>query len=204
MQFNLVEAPTSTKSQVPDLSANLLSYICSSPAFLLFQCRPLSCMLLTSSIYIPFMAWQTTGYTSTKHSSPPATNSSTIAPQSSHFNNNPSHPRSFQYRANRSMTFNSWFTCFLRVTGIFFFILSAVHCESSRLSKMHKLLRKRRQFTCFIVRFPIFSEIASGMTLRSFRHLEVIRPHPMLLHAKLYHPRVNDSRVTCYAYGLFT
>ena len=40
------------------------------------------------------------------------------------------------------------------------------------------------------------------MTLRSISDLEVIRPHPMLLHAKLYRPRVNglelhDMRIVC-------
>ena len=34
------------------------------------------------------------------------------------------------------------------------------------------------------------------MTLRSTSDLEVIRPHPMLLHAKLYRPWVNGLRVT--------
>ena len=47
------------------------------------------------------------------------------------------------------------------------------------------------------------------MTLRSIGDLEVICPHPKLLHAKIYRPRVNGSRVlmvpdTCYAYDLFT
>ena len=43
-----------------------------------------------------------------------------------------------------------------------------------------------------------------GMTLRSAYGLEVIRARPVLLHAKLYGPRDHGSRVTCYAYILFT
>ena len=34
------------------------------------------------------------------------------------------------------------------------------------------------------------------MILRSSRDLEVIRCYPILLHAKLYHPRVNGLQVT--------
>ena len=42
------------------------------------------------------------------------------------------------------------------------------------------------------------------MTLRSFHDLEAICRHLTLLHAKLYRPRVNSSRVTSYVYRLFT
>ena len=52
--------------------------------------------------------------------------------------------------------------------------------------------------------FSICSVVVSEMTLMSIRDLEVIRNRLSLLPAKLYRPRVDSSRVTCYAYGLFT
>ena len=102
------------------------------------------------------------------------------------------------------MAFNYMVYMFSTHKGYFSIILRAIHHESSRLTEMHNLSRKRRWFTCFITSFSICSGVASKMTLRSFRDLEVICHHPKLLHAKLYRPRGNGSRVTCYAYRLFT
>ena len=82
-------------------------------------------------------------------------------------------------------------------------ILSALHRESSRLTELHKLSLTDADLR-FNVRFPISSGVASKMTLRSIGDLEVIGSYPKLLHAKLYYSRVNGSRVTCYAYRLFT
>ena len=75
-------------------------------------------------------------------------------------------------------------------------LISAVCRESSRLTEMHKLSHKRPQFTCFILSSSICSGVASRMTLGSVHDLEVIYPHPKLLHAKLCRPRFNGSRVT--------
>ena len=101
------------------------------------------------------------------------------------------------------MTFNYMVYMFCTRKGYFFAILSALLCKSCRLTEMHKLSRKRRWFTCFIVSSSICSGVASRMTLRSFCDLEVIRYHLKLLHAKLYRHRVNGLRVTWYAYDLF-
>ena len=49
-----------------------------------------------------------------------------------------------------------------------------------------------------------FLGMGPGMTLRSVYDLEVICAPPILLHAKLYGPMDHGSRVTCYAYILFT
>ena len=78
--------------------------------------------------------------------------------------------------------------------GYFSTILSAVHCESSCLPEMHKLSRKQRRFTCFIVR-SICSGVASKMTLKLFEH-------PKLIRAKLYGPglmvpELHDMRPFC-------
>ena len=153
-------------------------------------------MLLTSCSSIPFMAWRRPSYVSARHSSPPTTNTSTKVVQSSHFNNNSSPPRYFQYRDNRSMTFNYMVYMLYTRKGYFSFLLGAMPRESFHLTEMHKLSRKRRRFTCFIVSSSIRSGVASKMTLRSIRDLEVICPHLVLLHANLYRPRVNGSRVT--------
>ena len=99
-------------------------------------------------------------------------------------------------RDNRSMTFNYMVYMLYTRKGYFSFLLGAMHRESFHLTEMHKLSRKRRRFTCFIVSSSIRSGVASKMTLRSIRDLEVICPHLVLLHANLYRPRVNGSRVT--------
>ena len=46
-------------------------------------------------------------------------------------------------------------------------------------------------------------DMASEMTLRSTCDIENLCTHPNLLHAKLCGSRVNGSRITRYAYGLF-
>ena len=88
------------------------------------------------------MAWQLPSYVSARHTSPPTTNSSTIVVQSSHFNNNSSQPRSFQYRANRSMTFNYMVYMLSTRKGYFSVLLGAMHRESFRLAELHKLSLK--------------------------------------------------------------
>ena len=101
------------------------------------------------------------------------------------------------------MTFNYMVYMLCTCEGYFSIILSAVHCEFSHLTEMHKLSRKDSDlhprmliYISFIVSFSIRSGIASKMTLRSIGDLEVICRHLRLLHAKLYRPRVNGLRVT--------
>ena len=85
------------------------------------------------------MVWQRLSYTSTKHSSPPTTNTSTKVVQSSHLNNNSSQPRYFQYRANRLMTFSYMVYMLSTCEGYFSVLLGVMHREFSRLTEMHKL-----------------------------------------------------------------
>ena len=102
------------------------------------------------------------------------------------------------------MTFNYMFYMFSTCKVCFSLVMSVVNRELFRLTEMHKLSRKRRWFTCFIVSFSMCSGVASKMNLRSIGDLGVICSHLMSLPAKLYYPRVNRSRVTCYAFDLFT
>ena len=62
--------------------------------------------------------------------------------QSSHFNNNSSQPRYFQYRANRSMTFSYMVYMLSTCEGYFAVLLGAMHRELFRLSEMHKISPK--------------------------------------------------------------
>ena len=103
------------------------------------RCRSFICMLLTSCSSIPFVARQRPSYISAKHTSPPTTNTSTKVVQNSHFNNNSSQPRYFQYRANRLMTFSYMVYMLSTCEGYFSIILGAIHCEWFRLAEMHKL-----------------------------------------------------------------
>ena len=86
------------------------------------------------------MVWQRLSYVSARHTSPPATNTSIKVVQSSHFNNNSSQPRYFQYRANRLMTFSYMVYMLSTCEGYFSVLLGVMHREFSRLTEMHKLL----------------------------------------------------------------
>ena len=98
-----------------------------------------------------------------------------------------------------------WFTCSLQVRGTFPSFLSAMHCKSFRLTELHKLsLNDADLHVLSYYSSSIRSGVTSKMTLRSFHDLEVICRRLMLIYAVLYHPRVNGSRVTCYAYRLLT
>ena len=88
--------------------------------------------------------------------------------------------------------------------GYFSVILSALHRESPRLTELHKLSLTDADLHVLMYVFPISSGVASKTTLRTIGDLEVIGSYLKLLHAKLCHSRVNGSRVTCYAYRLFT
>ena len=88
------------------------------------------------------MAWQLPSYVSARHTSPPTTNTSTKVVQSSHFNNNSSQPRYFQYRANRLMTFSYMVYMLSTCEGYFSVLLGAMHRESFRLAELHKLSLK--------------------------------------------------------------
>ena len=88
------------------------------------------------------MAWQLSSYVSARHTSPPTTNTSTKVVQSSHFNNNSSQPRYFQYRANRLMTFSYMVYMLSTCEGYFSVLLGVMHREFSRLTEMHKLSLK--------------------------------------------------------------
>ena len=80
-------------------------------------------------------------YSSTEHSLPPTINNSTIVVQSSHIKIIRVTQDIFYYRYNRSMTFSYMAYMLSTCEGYFSLILSAVHCESSRLTEMHKLSR---------------------------------------------------------------
>ena len=81
-------------------------------------------------------------YISARHTSPPTTNTLTKVVQSSHFNNNSSYPRYFQYRANCSMTFSYMVYMLSTCKGYFPVLLGAMHREFSRLTEMHNLSPK--------------------------------------------------------------
>ena len=85
------------------------------------------------------MARKRPSYISARHTSPPTTNTSTKVVQSSHFINNSSQPRYFQYRANRLTTFSYMVYMLSTCEGYFSIILGAIHCEWFRLAEMHKL-----------------------------------------------------------------
>ena len=88
------------------------------------------------------MAWQRPSYFSARHTSPPTANTSTKVVRSSHFNNNSSQPRYFQYRANRLMTFSHMVYMLSTCEGYFSVLLGAMHLESFRLAELHKLSLK--------------------------------------------------------------
>ena len=81
-------------------------------------------------------------YISVRHTSPPTTSTSTKVVQSSQFNINSSQPRYFQYRANRSMTFNYMVYMLSTCERYFSVLLGVMHRESFRLTELHKLSLK--------------------------------------------------------------
>ena len=80
--------------------------------------------------------------------------------------------------------------------GYFSIILGAIRRESFRLTEMNRLSLKDADLHVLLYVFLYLQRVTSKMTLRSFRGLEGIRYHLKLLHARLYRPRVNGSRVT--------
>ena len=93
------------------------------------------------------------------------------------------------------MTFSYMVYMLSTCEGYFSVLLGAMHRESFRLAELHKLSLKDADLHV-LSNVSLCSEVASGMTLRSIGDLEVNFPHPELLHAKLYHSRVNSFRVT--------
>ena len=81
-------------------------------------------------------------------------------------------------------------------------MLSAVHCESSRLTELNKILRKDADLHVLRYFFPRIQESTPEMALSSALDLEVICTRPKLQHAKFkvlgsMVLELNDLRMVC-------
>ena len=95
----------------------------------------------------------------------------------------------------------TWFSLSLRKEYCSI-ILSAFHCNFSRLTQMHKLSRKEADLHVLWFVFLSFQASPPEITLRFASDLEGIRTHPKLLHARSYGlgsivPEFHDKRMVC-------
>ena len=135
-------------------------------------------------------------YSSTKHSLPPSSNNSLIAERSSHFNNNSSHPRYFECRESRPMTFN--YMVYVFPTRTWYFPPVRLQFAANPLALSERINYHANDADLQVLLYASVyiqgSSWGPSVTLKLF----------VVVHTKLYCPRVNGLLVTWNAYGLFT